>query len=120
MLTEIPLGTIVLGNHPYKDVTVRVEKYADLSGPAVQLYAPDEELDGWIDQLATVSVNLHPLAPAPGCIWVKDYSENEGMLDQMEAAGLLARTGRTTTSGYVTVPEARMIGALAELVSSRG
>lgn len=57
----------------------------------------------------TVSVNL-PEPPAGGCIWVKTWAENEGLLEQLVNLGLLELTGREQYSGWVNAPEAKLIG----------
>ena len=59
--------------------------------------------------IATCTVALVDQPPAEGCVWIKDYSENEGMLEMLEKAGVVQRTGRVTVSGYVTIPEAKLL-----------
>lgn len=56
---------------------------------------------------ATVNVPDDPLGPKE--VAVKDYSENEGMLDALVAAGLVRPTGRTISQGYVTIPVAEIL-----------
>jgi len=62
-----------------------------------------------VGPIATCTVALEDCPPAPGCVWIKDYSENEGMLEMLEKAGVVQRTGRVTVSGYVTIPEAKLL-----------
>ena len=59
--------------------------------------------------VARVTVNLPDADLADGEVFVKDHSENEGMLAAMAAAGVLAPTGRVVASGYVTVPVAKLL-----------
>lgn len=40
---------------------------------------------------------------------VKDYSENEGMLDALVEAGGVEDTGQWASFGYVTAPIARVL-----------
>lgn len=96
---------ITLHGHTYV-AQAKIEKYQSTGAPA--LYLIDSE-DGQV--LTVVSVNLlrHP-APAPGCIWVKTWSENEGLLEQLVKAGLLEPTGRTATVGIAAkAVEARLL-----------
>lgn len=92
---------ITLVGHTYKDVTLSRDTYGDGS-LAVTLNDKHDE------PVATVSAWL-PVAPDAGCVWVKDYSENAGVLDQLVEAGVLETTGRTCQSGFVALPEARVL-----------
>jgi len=56
-----------------------------------------------------VSVNLVDVPPADGCIWVKTWSGNEGILAALTAAGVLEPTGRTQPTGFVHAHEARLL-----------
>ncbi|KAF8199751.1 hypothetical protein K438DRAFT_1822419 [Mycena galopus ATCC 62051] len=48
-----------------------------------------------------------PLTPSSDAakkkFWMKTYSENEGMLEQLEEQNILRRTGETHKQGYVTL-----------------
>lgn len=92
---------ITLRNTTY-DLTPVCSVYGDGSTALVL----DNKWDG--EHFATVSVWLG-VAPAEGCIWVKNYSENAGMLLALTAAGVLEATGRFTLSGFVSIPEARIL-----------
>ena len=63
--------------------------------------------------IACVSINLAPVEPElledRALIYLKDYSENEGMLDLLVAEGIVERTGRTRQSGYIEAPLVRII-----------
>jgi Domain of unknown function (DUF4313) len=66
---------------------------------------------------SSLTVNLPGQDLADGCVFVKDYDEvGTGILQAMVDAGLMERTGRTVRSGYVQIPEARLVGALKEEV----
>src|SRR5690606_10426483 len=67
--------------------------------PALQLI--DAE-DG--SPIATATVNLPDLPAGPNQVFIKDYSENEGMLAALVAEGVVKPTGQTVRSGYVEVP----------------
>jgi hypothetical protein len=106
--TGIRLQDLELVDTTYNDVTVWLTKYFN-DAPALLLTI---EEPGGRENLAIVSSNLGTL-PAEGCIWVKDYSENAGVLAQLQSQGLLETTGVTQPSGWVVLPEARFIGDLA-------
>ena len=63
--------------------------------------------------IACVSLNLVPVEPElledRALIYLKDYSENEGMLDLLIAEGIVERTGRYRQSGYIEAPLVRII-----------
>jgi len=92
---------INLSGIDYKDVALTRDVYGDGS-LAVLLEEPSGE------HIACVSAWL-PVPPADGCIWVKNYSENAGVLEQCVEAGVLEVTGRTCRSGFATLPEARVL-----------
>lgn len=112
---DLKLDSIVLSGIRYEGpITVFLDRYLSVDGNiAIRL---DTEEGGWSERLASVTINIFAEDPAPGCIWVKNWSENEGMLDALTEAGWLEGTGRTTRSGFVTVPEARLTGPLAAAV----
>ena len=58
----------------------------------------------------TASVNLAPEEqPNDDCVFIKDYSENEGVLAALIAADIVEPTGRTVQSQYVEFPEVRLL-----------
>ena len=67
--------------------------------------------------IACVSINLvdddgnvePELLEDRALIYLKDYSENEGMLDLLIAEGIVERTGRYRQSGYIEAPLVRII-----------
>jgi len=64
-------------------------------------------LDG--SPVAVATVNLPSQNLEHNEVFIKDYSENEGMLDALVQAGIVEDTGRRVTTGYVTVPVCRVI-----------
>ena len=91
---------VTLMGTEYDDVTLRRETYRQ-GGDALQLWK-DGEL------LATATVWL-PTPPAEGCVWIKDWSENSGMLDSLVAAGVIEKTGRLKQTGFVVAREGRLL-----------
>jgi hypothetical protein len=63
--------------------------------------------------ITCVSINLAPveaeLLEDRALIYLKDYSENEEMLDLLVAEGIVERTGHTRQSGYIEAPLVRII-----------
>ena len=58
--------------------------------PALQLFVSDE---GFPELLATATTNLPGIIPEPGQVFIKDWSENEGMFASLVRAGVLEDTG---------------------------
>lgn len=82
---------------------VRIERHAYKDGsPALQVWDED-------GPLATATVYLLGQPASDGCVWIKDWSENEGMLDSLTALGVIEPTGRTTQAGFATAHEARLL-----------
>ena len=74
---------------------------------ALSLIFRDE--DGFMEVMTTASVNL-PHAPLnEGEMFIKDWSENEGLLQALIDAGVVRRPLRWVTSGYVEVPAVRLL-----------
>lgn len=59
----------------------------------------DDELE---EPIATASVNLVDEILDKNQVAIKDYSENEGMLDVMIAAGVVSKPIRFTGSGWIS------------------
>jgi hypothetical protein len=109
----------------FRDWDCLVEKRCYSNGrPALQLI--DAE-DG--SPIATATVNLPDVALGSNQVAIKDYAENEGMLQALTEAGIVKPTGQLVASGYVEVPicelqppfrEATQVDKLAERASGRG
>ena len=57
--------------------------------------------------IASVNVVAEPLED--GYVFIKDYSEGEGMLHALVEAKIVESTGRIVHSGFVTIPEVRIL-----------
>lgn len=59
---------------------------------------------------AKATVNVPDLADAlgKGEVFIKDYSENEGMMDALVAAGVVEDTGRSEPIGYTEARIAKL------------
>jgi hypothetical protein len=96
-----------------KDITVRFcsedcllfkEKYQDNGRTALQLRVKKTG-----EPMGTATVNIANVSLAPDEVLIKDYSENEGMLDALIAAKVVERTGRKATSGFTAVDVCRLL-----------
>jgi len=73
--------------------------------------------------LRVVSLHGEPIAVATVCldepardghVWLKGWSENEGLPEALEVNGVVKRTGRTYPTGYVEAEEAVLCPILLE------
>lgn len=73
-------------SYDYGVVDVLLTEYAD-GTPALQVRPHDFPVP------ETISINLsgYGMHPHDGCVFVKDYSEHQGMADGLEAAGVATR-----------------------------
>lgn len=81
------------------DCVVHFDHYTDNGRWAI--YLTDAE-DG--EPITTATVNLPDEEIEPDQAFIKDYSENQGMLEALEKVGLVKRTGKMVRSGYVEIP----------------
>jgi hypothetical protein len=61
------------------------------------------------DSIAVATVNLPDEHIARGEVFIKDHSENQGMLAALEKAGIVRATGETVPAGFVQVPKAMLL-----------
>jgi len=76
-------------------------KYAN-GNPSLQLYDAVEHYP-----YATCTVNIPGLGSDE--VAIKNYSENEGMLDFLVSEGIVDKPHREESSGYVTIPVCRFL-----------
>ena len=56
----------------------------------------------------------------PGCVWIKDYSENEGMVEALQAAGIIRLTPvDAVISGFVTIEQFVLTPTFLEFVHTQ-
>jgi len=82
-------------------------QYNNNGRTALELVAAEDDMEQDIwkgEPIATATVNLSDTPLASDEVIVKDYSENEGMLDTLLKAGVVELTGRTVSTGFVTCP----------------
>jgi hypothetical protein len=69
---------------------------------------------------ATASVALAPYGArvtGPGYVWLKGWSENEGLPEALVQAGIVRLTGRVHATGFVEALEAEVIGKAREVLA---
>lgn len=82
---------------------------------AIQLVAACEDSENDIyegDPIASATVNIPTANLSSDEVLVKDYSENEGMLEALIAANIVEPTGRFVNSGFVSLPVCKVIAQL--------
>lgn len=81
---------------------LRFAKYADGS-TAIEIID-----DNGQPQLKA-TVNMAPEKPAEGCVFLKGWSENEGIIEALVNARVVGLTGRKVRAGYAFAQEARLL-----------
>jgi len=99
-----------------RGVCAELLRYSSGGALALRLVCAEE---GHLEPFATVSCNLD-VFPAEVCIWLKDWSENEAIAQQLLAKGLLRPTGRTATMGHCDAKECRVTPALRDIAFLEG
>jgi len=59
--------------------------------------------------VATATINIPEFPLAKEYVIIKDYSENEGMLDALMKAGVVGKPTRFVQSGFVTCPVCKLL-----------
>src|SRR5690606_13888910 len=89
----------------YKEWPCRLKYgfYEDNGRIAIQLIHVET---GELVSVATVNL---PVKLRHDEVLIKDYSENEGMLEALVNAGVVEDTGKRVASGYVEIPVCRLL-----------
>jgi hypothetical protein len=87
-----------------KDLELRFHTYANNGSVALEFWDPEED-----EPYYRATVNLPQEALAPNCVWLKGWSENEGLPEAMEKAGIVRLTGRTAPTGFCHAQEAELL-----------
>lgn len=85
------------------EVEIEFKKYQNGS-VAIQAFS----LDGEPEFTATVALDE---MPPDGYVFLKGWSENEGVPNALVKAGVVELTGRTIATGYVEAQEAKLLTA---------
>lgn len=83
--------------------TALLRSYANGRPAVVLVHSSDQS------PVACATVNLPDVALAADEILVKDYSENQGILAALVAAGIVITTGRTVSCGFAQAHVCRLL-----------
>jgi len=59
--------------------------------------------------VATATVNIPNVDLAPDEVLIKNYSENDGMLNTLINAGIVEKSDRKVCNGFVTIPICKLL-----------
>lgn len=59
--------------------------------------------------IARATVNAPEVSLRPDEILIKDWSENAGMLQALEKAGVVRRTGESVHNGFIEIPKCQLL-----------
>lgn len=104
---------ILVGPTKYSGGSKGVISIGEYALGGLALFANDPE-DG--EPLFTATVYLDE-PPSEGCVWLKGWSENEGVPQALYDAGIVEFTGRTAQCSYATAIEGRLSKEILELVA---
>jgi hypothetical protein len=92
------------------DVVLKFAQY-DNGRLAIRLFDPSEGL------ITTATTNLPEVSLGEDEVFIKDYTENVGVLSFLLDNGFVEQTGRTVRSGYVAIPIVKITPKLKSLIS---
>lgn len=64
--------------------------------------------NGEREAVATVNLEDYGVTAPPGHVWLKGWSENRGIPEALEQAGILKLTGETVPAGHATAQLAEL------------
>lgn len=76
---------------------------------AIELISKEEGIP-----YAVATVNLPDVELEEDEVIIKNYSENEGILELLEKEGIVKRTGRSVKTGWVTVPVCKILKGIED------
>lgn len=68
------------------------------------------------EPLATLTASIPDEIPGEGCVFLKDWSENEGIAECLVNSGIVELTGREVKCNYVTAKEAKLLFSVEDIV----
>jgi hypothetical protein len=105
-ITELKKSPNYLGDIEFKGYHCLLMKQHYASNDRVALQLIDKEDGG---PVAMATVNIPDAELADGEIIVKNYSENEGMLEALVTAGYAEDTRRSVASGFISAPVCKLL-----------
>lgn len=106
------MNRVLPGIVRFKDwrCTAIVTQYATTKKPCIRLEAAETDRQKDVfkgEPIATSTVNIPGLLE--GYVAVKDYSENEGMLEALQNAGIVGPTEFLMPQGFVDIPVCKLL-----------
>lgn len=89
--------------YKYKDYTVWLEKHKYSNGRTALLLMDEE------GQVACATVNLPELNLHDGEVFIKTWSENEGMMEFLLDNNIIIDTGREVPTGFVVARVGKLL-----------
>lgn len=87
------------------EASIREDRY--LHNDSVRLTLFDANAD---ELLCVATVMIMGYNPAPGCVFIKNWSENEGVYEALFSAGVVGPIIRKIPAGYTEAYECKYLG----------
>ncbi len=89
----------------YVDENVVLKRRVYQNGTtAIQAYSKED-----MEPVAVLTVALEDAKPNEGCVFLKGWSENEGVPEALVKEGVVELTGRDAATGFVVAQEAKLL-----------
>jgi hypothetical protein len=85
------------------------EKYANNDRIALELVFEDPECGNQLMPMTTATINLPDEPCAADEVFIKDYSENEGLLEVLIEAGIISEPVDHVYSGFISAPKCKLL-----------
>lgn len=80
---------------------VVLDRYVHGGGVAIEVYGEE-------GREYTATVNIQGQDPGENCVWLKGWSENEGVPEALVQAGIVKLTGKTCQTGFAVALHAEL------------
>lgn len=100
---KLTVSTKYIKNQP---CILKKSKYVADRSTALGLF---DEVTGELLLVPTVCMDGVGGAPAEGNVWIKDWSENEGVMQALIDAGVISLPVGTTPAGFATASEHKLL-----------
>ena len=87
------------------EASIREDRY--IYNDSVRLTLFDANAD---ELLCVATVMIMGYKPAPGCVFIKNWSENEGVYEALFAAGVVGPIIRKIPAGFIEAYECKYLG----------
>lgn len=87
------------------EASIREDRYIHNDSVCLRLVAADSG-----ELLCVATTMIAGYDPAPGCVFIKNWSENEGVYEALFAAGVVGPIIRKIPAGYTEAYECKYLG----------